>query len=374
MQISDIRKELESILELFQKYEDRGYNEFVENEILKTEWKPNSLTPLNQFQKELNAQRKNFISESAKHWAKSLYSAVRNYNKCFKSLEKPNSTYSIAADSYPISFQVYAEDSTPYGVSKIDKKEPKVKKSIMKEPIDEILLTKNKFDRLAIHIPTLKENYLCVLSVAENIKASVNTLLLCERDTLHPLPANYKFRKMQDHNLTIRTHTHHEDLLLMSEDLHRLNEIIELLNSLKVTPDRNEEDVEPGYAVRRLSTGTFELFVTTYLPMATAIAGFIFLVIREAQQAKERKLNLKLKEKELAQSEMKINSQFINDAAKILSINPNDETSKKIIRAATRRTLEYIELNPCGAINDEEYKIPETPVLKIVFINENGEE
>lgn len=235
----------------------------------------------------------------------------------------------------------------------------------MEEPIDEILLTRSKLEKLAIHIPTLKENYLNFLSVADNIKASIETLLLCEKDTLHPLPENHKFRKMQNHNLTICTYTHHENLLIMGEDLQRLNEIIELLNSLKAVPDRNEEDVEPGYAVRRLSTGTFELFVTTYLPMATAIAGFIFLVIRETQQAKERKLSLKLKEKELAQSEMKINSQFINDAAKILSINPDDETSKIIITAATSRTLEYIELNPCGTINGEEYIIEEVPVLTI---------
>jgi len=33
MQISDIRKELECILKLFQKYVDRDYSEFAENEI-----------------------------------------------------------------------------------------------------------------------------------------------------------------------------------------------------------------------------------------------------------------------------------------------------------------------------------------------------
>ena len=142
--------------------------------------------------------------------------------------------------------------------------------------------------------------------------------------------------------------------------MNRMSEIIELLISLKANHKKRQvDDKYPTYSLRKLSTGTFELFVAIYLPIATAISGFIFLVIKKLQQA------IKLKEKELAQNEMKINSQFINDAAIILSINPKDETSKRIITEAAMRTLEYIKHNPSGVINDMNYSIPETSTLEI---------
>lgn len=148
--------------------------------------------------------------------------------------------------------------------------------------------------------------------------------------------------------------------------MNRMSEIIELLISLKANHKKRQvDDKYPTYSLRKLSTGTFELFVAIYLPIATAISGFIFLVIKKLQQAKERELSIKLKEKELAQNEMKINSQFINDAAIILSINPKDETSKRIITEAAMRTLEYIKHNPSGVINDMNYSIPETSTLEI---------
>ena len=207
MQISDIKKELESILELFQKYEDRSYNEFIENEIVKTEWNPNSWNPLTHFQKELNAQRKKLKSESSKLWAKSLYIAVRNYNKCFTSHNKPNLVYKIPADESHLSTPIVSEDITLYKFSNIDKKTPNSIERSIKGSDNEILYKNAEVEKLAVHIPTIKEKYLSVISVSNNIKGLVDTLLLCEKDTLQPLPTNYKFRKPQKHNLIIRSNT-----------------------------------------------------------------------------------------------------------------------------------------------------------------------
>lgn len=148
--------------------------------------------------------------------------------------------------------------------------------------------------------------------------------------------------------------------------MNRLSEIIELLISLKETPPKIKgDDDHSSYSLRKLSTGTFELFVTLYLPLAMTFSSFIFLLIKELQQTQERDLSSKLKEKELPQSEMKINSRLINDAARILSIDPNNETLKKNIAKAAIRTLEYLEKNPCGVINGTNYSIPEISTMEI---------
>ncbi len=182
----------------------------------------------------------------------------------------------------------------------------------------------------------------------------------------------------------IRTYTVYENLLFLDEDLNRLHEIIELLSSvLKKEPiDYDDDDnAKSNYYIRRITTGSLELVLSTALPAASAIVGFIFLIIKECQLAKKRQLSTKLKEKELAQNEMKITSQIINDAAKILSVDPENEIYRKMIHQAGVLTLTYLQHNLHGSINGEEYRIPETPTLEIEKITleieeitNNGEE
>ncbi len=62
---------------------------------------------------------------------------------------------------------------------------------------------------------------------------------------------------------------------------------------------------------------------------------------------------------------MKITSQIINDATKILSVDPENEVYRKMINQAGALTLTYLQHNLHGCINGKEYRIPETPTLEI---------
>jgi len=379
MQISDIRKELENIIILYQKYEDRDYNEFLKNEVYKTEWRPNSFIRLNDFQKELYAQRKGLKSESAKLWAKNLYIAVRNYNKSFTSHKEPNLVYKTLADESHLLTPMVSEDTTHYEVSK---ETPNSKEIVLKVPDNEILYKNAEIENLAVHIPTIKDKYLCVISVSDNIKELVETLLLCEKDTLQPLPKNYKFRKPQKHNLIIRSNSHHKDLLILSEDMNRMSEIIELLISLKADPKKGQvDDKYPTYSLRKLSTGTFEVFVTIYLPVALEITTFIFVVIDEIRKLKERQQNIKNKKRGPDLSQTTIISRCLDNAEKALAINPEDEYAKLVVKKCMINTLKYLKDNKSGSINGEEYNLPEISnsvldelILEIEELTKNGDE
>lgn len=375
MQISDIRKELENIIILYQKYEKIENIEFKKYKILNNDFKPNLSPRLNYLQKELYAQRKKLKSESARLWSKNLYAAVKEYNKCFVSHKEPNLLYGVPADAPPISTPKVSKDATHYSVSNVDKVKHNAKEKTIKVPTNEIIPIENSIGKLYVHTPTLKESYLNVISVAENIEELIETLLLCEKDTLLPLPANYKFRKLQNHNLIIRSNTHHKDLLILGEDMDRLKEIIDQLISLKADSKKGQvDDNYPNYSLRKLSTGTFELFVTIYLPVALEITTFIFLVIGEIKQFKERQQDKKSNKSETDLSMTTIISRCLDNAEKALAINPEDEHAKLVVKSCMINTLKYLKDNNSGYINGEEYSLPEISKLELVKLTLEIEE
>lgn len=86
-------------------------------------------------------------------------------------------------------------DTTHYSLLNVDKEKHNAKEKVIKVPINEIMYTEEDNGRLYVHTPNLKESYLNVISVADNLDELVKTLLLCEEDTLQALPSNYKFRR-----------------------------------------------------------------------------------------------------------------------------------------------------------------------------------
>lgn len=344
MQISDIKKELERILLTCYELDMSDSVDYYE----KSFFDEDVILALKTCQKNLNVVRKELESSLAKYWSKELLTALKQYNKL--TFPKKEKTTKIQDDT--IEFN-----------SLYDNKKTNISPNALYESIHPYPgFTSSIRQNISVEGALRK-----VTSVYMNLQATVKSLEICEEDTLTPLPSHITIDKEALHNLRIRTYTQYENLLYLDEDLHHLHEIIELLSSVqkKESIDFEDDDADPNYFIRRLTTGSFELVLSTALPAASAIAGFIFLIIKECQMAKERQLSTKLKEKELSQNEMKITSQIINDAAKILSVDPENEVYRKMINQAGIQTLNYLQHNLHGSINGLEYIIPETPSLEI---------
>nr|WP_314465904.1 hypothetical protein [uncultured Clostridium sp.] len=360
MQISDIKRELERILLTCHELDMSDTVDYYE----KSFFDEDILLVLTECQKNLNAVRKDLKSSLAKYWSNELLTALKQYNKITS--PKKEKTTKIQDDTIDFNnlYDNKKTNNSPNAFFKII------------DPYSEP--TYSMKQNISIEGAFRKAT-----SVYMYLQATVKSLEICEDDTLTPLPSNIAIDKEALHNLRIRTYSQYENLLYLDEDLHRLHEIIELLSYVqkKEPIDFEDDNASPNYFIRRLTTGSFELFLSTALPAASAIAGFIFLIIKECQMAKERQISTKLKEKELSQNEMKITSQIINDAAKILSVDPENEVYRKMINQAGIQTLNYLQHNLHGSINGEEYRIPETPTLKIEEIaleieksTDNGEE
>lgn len=347
MQISDIKRELDKILLTCHELDVSDTVDYFEE----TFFDENLVIELKACQKNLNALRKELKSSLAKYWSKELHTALRQYNK----IVTPQKAKPTKMHDDMIDFDCFFDDN------------------IVEFELDDLPNAFFKYDLYPELDSSMRQNisaegaFRKATSVYMNLQATTKSLEICEEDTLTPLPSHFTIEKEALYNLRIRTYTVYENLLFLDEDLNRLHEIIELLSSvLKKEPiDYDDDDnAKSNYYIRRITTGSLELVLSTALPAASAIVGFIFLIIKECQLAKKRQLSTKLKEKELAQNEMKITSQIINDAAKILSVDPENEIYRKMIHQAGVLTLTYLQHNLHGSINGEEYRIPETPPWK----------
>lgn len=182
-----------------------------------------------------------------------------------------------------------------------------------------------------------------LVTIIEKINMSNELISEIITETWEPLPSDEEESNVQ--NIVISSETRSISLNDVASDVGNLDNFFKNI-SLLFKQDQNQSN---NIYLRRIETGSLTVAVSCAMQAAPIIA-FIFWGVKLYQQAEKRYLDN-------ADKKLEVINKSMNVAKEILKVDPNNKEADEAIQRCGVHLLNFLENNPTGTINGEQYDI-----------------